>query len=112
MSVGRPKGLPKTGGRIPGKPNKATAEIRDLAQQYTEEALQKLAEVMRTGVSEQARVAAACAILDRGHGRPAQTIHATHRHEVDPEAVTDAELATIAASLVPQREKEERDKMH
>jgi hypothetical protein len=104
--------LPRTGGRVTGTPNKATAEVRDLAQVYTKEALEKLAEVMRKGVSEQARVAAACALLDRGHGRPSQTIHATHRHEVDPEVISDAELATIISNKTAQRAKEERDKLH
>lgn len=110
---GRPPGQPKTGGgsRL-GIPNKATAEVRDLAQVYTKEALEKLAEIMRKGVSEQARVTAAVALLDRAHGRPAQTIHATHKHEIDPEAVSDAQLATIAGSVVPQLDKIERDKMN
>lgn len=108
MAIGKKTG----GGSRLGRPNKAPNEIRDLAQQYTAEALEKLAEIMRRGVSEQARVTAAVALLDRGHGRPAQTIHATHRHEIDPESVSDAELATIASSVVPQRDKEERDKMH
>ena len=28
MPAGRPKGIPKTGGRIPGKPNKVTSDAR------------------------------------------------------------------------------------
>jgi hypothetical protein len=94
MAVGRKTG----GGSRKGRPNKATAEIRDLAQQYTKEALTKLAEIMRNGASEQAQVAAANSLLDRGHGKPSQTVSATHRFETDPEAMTDAELANIAST--------------
>ncbi len=63
----------KTGGRRKGTPNKATAEIRGAAQQYTKEALEVLVQVARNGQSDAARVSAACALLDRGHGRPAQS---------------------------------------
>ncbi len=64
----------KTGGRRKGTPNKATAEIRGAAQQYTKEALEVLVHVARNGHSDAARVSAACALLDRGHGRPAQAV--------------------------------------
>lgn len=72
---GRPKGIPKTGGRSKGIPNKATASVRDVARQYTEEAILTLAEVMRD--KEQpapARVSAANALLDRGYGKPSTVI--------------------------------------
>ncbi len=64
----------KTGGRRKGTPNKATAEIRGHAQQYTTEALEGLAQIARTSDSDAAKVAAWKAILDRGHGRPAQEL--------------------------------------
>lgn len=70
----------KIGGRRPGagRPkgslNKVAADVRAAAQQYTTEALASLAQIMRDGESEQARVSAANAILDRGHGKPAQVI--------------------------------------
>jgi len=69
MATGR-----KTGGRIAGTPNKATAEIRGAAQPYTVEALEGLAQIARTSDSDAAKVAAWKAILDRGHGRPAQEV--------------------------------------
>ncbi len=65
----------KTGGRRKGTANKATAEIREHAQQYTVEALEVLAHVAQHGESESARVSAACALLDRGHGRPTQAVN-------------------------------------
>lgn len=61
-------------GRPKGALNKATADVKLAAQAYTEEALKTLAKIMKTGASEAARVAAANSILDRGHGKPKQTI--------------------------------------
>ncbi len=68
MATGR-----KTGGRRKGTVNKVTAEIRGHAQQYTVEALEGLAQIARNSESDAARVSAWKAILDRGHGRPAQS---------------------------------------
>lgn len=64
----------RRGGRRKGSLNKATADIREAAQEYTAEALSVLAEVMRGGDSAAARVAAANSILDRGHGKPKQAV--------------------------------------
>lgn len=71
---GRPKGGEKTGGRQKGSTNKATAEIRQLAQVYTAQALKRLAYIMEHGESEQACVAACKELLDRGHGKPAAAL--------------------------------------
>ena len=61
----------KTGGREAGTPNKATASIREAAQQYTETAIQTLVEVMSDETAPHAaRVAAANSLLDRGYGKP------------------------------------------
>lgn len=57
-------------GRPKGSLNKVTRDVRELAQSYTSEALEKLAKIMRVGKSEQAQVAAARELLDRGHGKP------------------------------------------
>lgn len=60
-------------GRKPGSPNKVDytkrQTIAQLAAQYTNEALATLAEIMRTGSSDAARVNAANSLLDRGHGK-------------------------------------------
>lgn len=42
------------------------------AQEYTQEALDTFAAIMKGGESEAARVAAADKILDRGHGKAPQ----------------------------------------
>lgn len=61
-------------GRPKGAVAKATADIREAAQQYSEQALQVLVNVATAGESEAARVAAANAILDRAHGKPKQSV--------------------------------------
>lgn len=64
----------KTGGRAKGVPNKATREIKALAQKYTNEALKTLVQVMQTSESDQARVSAARELLDRGYGKSPQAV--------------------------------------
>lgn len=64
----------KTGGRVAGTPNKANAALREMARQYTVEALEALVAVLREGESEQAKISAANAILDRGYGKPSQPV--------------------------------------
>jgi hypothetical protein len=72
------EGKTKHGGRRPGSgrkkgtPNKATADVKAAAQQYTTQAIDALAHVMLHGESEAARVAAADKLLDRGHGKANQ----------------------------------------
>lgn len=68
-----PKGT-RVGGRQKGTLNKATRDIRDAAQEYSEKALKALVGVMTSSDSDAARVAAANAILDRAHGKPAQAL--------------------------------------
>ena len=61
-------------GRPKGAVNKATADIREAAQEYSAQALQVLVNVAIAGESEAARVSAANAILDRAHGKPKQAV--------------------------------------
>lgn len=64
-------------GRPRGAKNKSTLELKGLAQQHTEDALKTLVEIMLSAESsDKARVAAANAILDRGFGKPHQSIDA------------------------------------
>lgn len=86
-------------GRPKGVPNKATAEIKAIAQPYSEEAIHTLAQIMREGESEAAKVSAANSILDRAWGKPSQAVQHSApdggpiRHALD---ISDAELAKIA----------------
>jgi hypothetical protein len=66
----------RRGGRVKGVPNKATASIRDIARQYTGEAVEALVRVLRDAESPAAAVVgAANSILDRGYGKPSQVIN-------------------------------------
>jgi len=59
----------------PGGRPKADARVRDLAQAQTENAIAALVRVLEDKKAPAAsRVSAAVALLDRGWGKPAQTI--------------------------------------
>jgi hypothetical protein len=49
-------------------------ELREAARQFTDDALKTLAAICSEGQSEAARVSAACALLDRGYGKPTQQV--------------------------------------
>lgn len=54
---------------------KANTEIRSLARSHTKSALRVLAGIMNEKEApHSSRVAAACALLDRGWGKPAQSV--------------------------------------
>lgn len=95
----------KTGGRVKGTANRATAEIREHAQQYTVEALEGLAQIARTSESDAAKVSAWKAILDRGHGRPAQAVQVG----TDPDSVPVVYVMRFSDGLKPARDGAEID---
>jgi cellobiose-specific phosphotransferase system component IIA len=64
----------KTGGRAKGVPNKTTAEVKAYAGKFSAKAIDALVKIMDRSESDAAKVAAANAILDRAHGKPAQMI--------------------------------------
>ncbi len=70
------RGGARTGaGRPKGAANKATADIKEAASEYSDAALNVLVTVARnTKAPAAARVAAANAILDRAHGKPKQSM--------------------------------------
>jgi hypothetical protein len=59
----------RRGGRKPGVPNKATAEVRLLAREHGPAAIKELARLTTEAQSEQARISACNALLDRAYGR-------------------------------------------
>ncbi len=69
MAAGR-----KTGGRVKGTPNKATADIKALAMQHAEAAMVELARLATAAESEAARVAAIKELFDRGFGKAKQSL--------------------------------------
>ena len=75
---------------------KAPIEIKSLARVHTATALKTLAGIMEQGdAPPAARVAAAQALLDRGWGKPAQTVDMTVRRAIAKD-LSDDELADIA----------------
>jgi len=76
--------------------NKVTADIREAAQEYTQDALDVLVAVMKnTETPAAARVSAASAVLDRGHGKPMQS--------VEVEATVEGTLTEIRRTIVDPR---------
>ena len=77
------------------------AHIQELARQNAPKALAALVEVATSGKSESARVAAACALLDRGYGKPVsalQFIPSTRPvRDMSNEELTDAIDACLGA---------------
>jgi hypothetical protein len=61
-------------GRRRGARTKKTIEIQEAAKKYAGDALAALAEIVKDGTSEAARISAATALLDRGYGKPRQAI--------------------------------------
>lgn len=70
MAIGK-----KTGGRQKGTPNKVTADVKEIAQAYGEEAVKALVEIVRDGEAPHAaRVSAVKELLDRGYGKAKQAV--------------------------------------
>lgn len=68
---------PGVSGNPGGRPA-VIGELRDLARTHTPDAIKTLAGIMmQPKASATARVAAACAILDRGWGKPMQPTELT-----------------------------------
>ncbi len=84
MAAGR-----KTVGRQKGTPNKATAEVKQLAGQYGPEAIETLADLMRNGQNVQTKRAACSELLDRAYGRATQPIGADGEREPLRIIITD-----------------------
>jgi hypothetical protein len=72
---------PGESGNPGGRPTVAK-EIQELARSYTTEALEALVAIMRNArAPAQARVAASNSILDRGYGRPPQSVDLYHKSQ-------------------------------
>jgi hypothetical protein len=86
---GNPKGRPSIKG-----------EVEMLARTYTVEALETLADLMRNGVSDNARMAAANALLNRGWGLPRQAIDGSLAiAPAPPKPIERMSLAEVEAEL-------------
>ena len=70
------KGHKKAGGRKKGVPNKATAEVKALAQEYGSEMIAALYDLTKSE-DERIKLAAIGMMLERGYGRAAQAVTMT-----------------------------------
>ena len=105
---GRPKGLPKTGGRKKGTPNKVTADVMALARDYTTTALKTLHEVMvDQDAPAAARVSAANAILDRAHGKPSQPLEHSGTLTVEELSEQDREILAECEARLERKIRQE-----
>jgi hypothetical protein len=85
----------------PGGRPSGLGEIREIARQHTDGAIETLVRVMGDKeASPSAQVAAASALLDRGWGRPAQTIDANINNQ---ESFSDV-LRRISESKQAEKE--------
>src|SRR5262245_14616521 len=74
----------------PGGRPKVVAEVQALARECTQQAIETLKDIMHNNKAPAAaRVAAANSLLDRGYGRPSQTINQAH---TELEGMSEAEL--------------------
>lgn len=94
----------------PGGRPKGVGDLRDLARSHTASALQVLLQVMEdASAAPSARVGAATAILDRGWGRPVQSIDASiNANNGDPDCGL-AEDASALLKLYKERSENRRE---
>ena len=73
---------PGQSGNPNGRP-KVVADVQNAAREHSSEALDTLAQIMRNPKAPAAaRTSAACALLDRGYGKPSQAIEATNTNVI------------------------------
>jgi hypothetical protein len=73
-------------------------EVQDLARQHSTEAIETLCSIMRDKKAPAAaRAMASNSILDRGYGKPPQTLNASLANR-PMQDMSDAELLAIAGS--------------
>lgn len=90
--TGNPNWVKGVSGNPSGRP-KNSRDIQALARTYTAEALQALRDAL---ANPKERVPAAIALLDRGYGKPGQTIDINHNTPAS--AASDEALLAIALS--------------
>ena len=72
ISIKTKGGARPNSGRKKGSPNKITAEIKEIAQQHGEKAINLLVNMMYNANSDSTKVMAAKEILDRAYGKSTQ----------------------------------------
>ena len=92
----------------PGGRPKDEYGLKELAKAKTKEAIETIIEIMRDKEAPHAaRLNAACALLDRGHGKPVQMTEVTGKDGGAIETkVDDTDLARRIAFLLTKASKE------
>jgi hypothetical protein len=111
---GNPGGRPKRPGTIEAR--RIVADAKTAARELTQEAIDTLAAVMNDPKAPPAaRVSAATAILDRGHGKPTQAVEMSGPNggpiesaDVSAREMIMERLAAIASRLRPPAEPSQR----
>lgn len=100
--MARPKPPNAGKGRPKGVPNKATAEIKALAQVHGPEAIDVLVSIMKAADQPPpARVAAARELLDRGYGKAKETVAV--ENDMPPLMVIDTLTHADVARMLDER---------
>lgn len=92
---------PKPPGRPKGVPNKATGEIKAAAALHGADMIETLAKIAKDGKKPAAtRVAAAVALLDRGYGKPQQSVQVDAKLQLSKlsDEELDERIAAAAAA--------------
>lgn len=88
----------RRGGRQKGTPNKATADVKALAQKHAPAAITELARLATKAESEAARVSAIKELLDRAYGKSKQPLVGGHDDDTPIKTVTRIELIGVRPS--------------
>ena len=104
MNIRKPSGGCRPGaGRPKGVPNVITRPLKELAAQHGPDAIQEVRRLMDESTNDTVRLAAARELLDRGVGRPAQSVDLTAGPAFTLEQETTANLLELNAYLEERR---------
>jgi hypothetical protein len=106
MAIGR-----KTGGRKVGTPNKATADIKALAQAVAPKAFAEAVRLATGAGTEAVRLRAIEIILDRAYGKPHITTEVNIPRDVRDLSTAEL-LRVLAAHGIVAEEAEEPERLH
>ncbi len=103
MNIKRKGGFRPGAGRPKGVPNRITQPLKELAAQYSPDAIQAIRRLMGQSTNDAVRLAAARELLDRALGRPAQSVALTAGPAFTLEQETTENLLELKAYLEERR---------